>query len=102
MNFDQGHAKTMPQVIAALDDEPDILELLSVNLRKAGYRFEGFQDAEDFYRYLAREKPHLILLDLMLPGTDGLEVCRHIRRTDGSTGIPIIMLTARGDESDKV
>jgi two-component system phosphate regulon response regulator PhoB/two-component system alkaline phosphatase synthesis response regulator PhoP len=92
----------MSQVIAALDDEPDILELLKVNLRKAGYRFEGFQEADDLYRYLAREKPALILLDLMLPGTDGLEVCRHIRRSEGLSGIPIIMLTARGDESDKI
>lgn len=92
----------MAQVIAALDDEPDLLELLKVNLRKAGYRFEGFQEAEDLYRYLSREKPNLILLDLMLPGTDGLEVCRHIRRTEGLAGIPIIMLTARGDEADKI
>jgi two-component system phosphate regulon response regulator PhoB/two-component system alkaline phosphatase synthesis response regulator PhoP len=92
----------MPQVIAALDDEPDLLELLKVSLTKAGYRFEGFQEAEDLYRYLSREKPHVILLDLMLPGTDGLEVCRHIRRTEGLAGIPIIMLTARGDEADKV
>jgi two-component system phosphate regulon response regulator PhoB/two-component system alkaline phosphatase synthesis response regulator PhoP len=89
-------------VIAALDDEPDILELLKVNLRKAGYRFEGFQEADDLYRYLAREKPNLILLDLMLPGTDGLEVCRHIRKSENLSAIPIIMLTARGDESDKV
>ncbi len=92
----------MPQVIAALDDEPDILELLKVNLRKAGYRFEGFQEAEDLYDLLGKEKPDLILLDLMLPGTDGLEVCRHIRKTEGFADIPIIMLTARGDESDKV
>jgi DNA-binding response OmpR family regulator len=92
----------MAQVIAALDDEPDLLELLKVSLRKAGYRFEGFQEAEDLYRYLSREKPSLILLDLMLPGTDGLEVCRHIRRTEGLAGIPIIMLTARGDEADKI
>jgi two-component system phosphate regulon response regulator PhoB/two-component system alkaline phosphatase synthesis response regulator PhoP len=92
----------MAQVIAALDDEPDILELLKVNLRKAGYRFEGFQEADDLYRYLAREKPNLILLDLMLPGTDGLEVCRHIRKSENLSAIPIIMLTARGDESDKV
>ena len=92
----------MSQLIAALDDEPDILELLKVNIRKAGYRFEGFQEAEDFYRFLAREKPNLILLDLMLPGTDGLEVCRHIRKTEDLSGIPIIMLTARGDESDVV
>jgi two-component system phosphate regulon response regulator PhoB/two-component system alkaline phosphatase synthesis response regulator PhoP len=92
----------MAQVIAALDDEPDILELLKVNLRKAGFRFEGFLEAEDLYRFLAREKPHLILLDLMLPGTDGLEVCRHVRRSADLAAIPIIMLTARGDESDKI
>ena len=92
----------MPPVIAALDDEADILELLKVNLEKSGYRFEGFQEAEDLYRYLAREKPALILLDLMLPGTDGLEVCRQIRRSEDLAAIPVIMLTARGDESDKV
>ncbi|MGB8959898.1 MAG: response regulator [Candidatus Aminicenantales bacterium] len=92
----------MAPVIAALDDEADILELLKVNLEKAGYRFEGFQEAEDLYRFLAREKPALILLDLMLPGTDGLEVCRHIRRSQDLAAIPVIMLTARGDESDKV
>ena len=92
----------MAPVIAALDDEADILELLKVNLQKAGYRFEGFQEAEDLYRYLARERPALILLDLMLPGTDGLEVCRQIRRSEDLAGIPIIMLTAKGDESDKV
>jgi DNA-binding response OmpR family regulator len=92
----------MVQVIAALDDEPDILELLKVNLRKAGYRFEGFQEADDLYRYLAKEKPTLIILDLMLPGTDGLEVCRHIRKNEGLADIPIIMLTARSDESDKI
>jgi DNA-binding response OmpR family regulator len=92
----------MPPVIAALDDEADILELLRVNLQKAGYRFEGFQEAEDLYRYLAREKPSLILLDLMLPDTDGLEVCRQIRKSEELAQIPIIMLTARGDESDKV
>ena len=92
----------MPPVIAALDDEADILELLKVNLQKAGYRFEGFQEAEDLYRYLAREKPSLILLDLMLPDTDGLDVCRQIRKSDELAQVPIIMLTARGDESDKV
>jgi two-component system phosphate regulon response regulator PhoB/two-component system alkaline phosphatase synthesis response regulator PhoP len=92
----------MPPVIVALDDEPDILELLKISLQKAGYRFEGFQEADDLYRFLAREKPSLIILDLMLPGTDGLEVCRYLRRSEDLAGIPIIMLTARGDESDKV
>jgi two-component system alkaline phosphatase synthesis response regulator PhoP len=92
----------MPPLIAVLDDEADILELLKVNLQKAGFRFQGFQDADGLFRYLEREKPDLILLDLMLPDTDGLEVCRHIRKSENLAGIPIIMLTVRGDESDKV
>jgi DNA-binding response OmpR family regulator len=92
----------MPPLIAVLDDEADILELLKVNLQKAGLRFQEFQEADGLFRYLEREKPDLILLDLMLPDTDGLEVCRHIRKSENLAGIPIIMLTARGDESDKV
>ncbi len=92
----------MAPVIAALDDEADILELLRVNLQKAGYRFEGFQEADDLFRYLTREKPALLVLDLMLPDTDGLEVCRQIRRMENLAGIPVIMLTAKGDESDKI
>lgn len=92
----------MPPVIAALDDEADILELLKVSLQKAGYRFEGFQEADDLFRYLEKESPGLILLDLMLPDTDGLEVCRRIRRSERLAAIPVIMLTARGEESDKV
>jgi two-component system phosphate regulon response regulator PhoB/two-component system alkaline phosphatase synthesis response regulator PhoP len=92
----------MAPVIAALDDEADILELLKVNLQKAGYRFEGFQEADDLFRYLARERPSLVLLDLMLPDTDGLEVCRQIRKAENLAGIPVIMLTAKGDEADKV
>lgn len=92
----------MPPLIAALDDEADILELLKVTLDKAGYRFVGFQEAEGLYRFLDREKPDLLLLDLMLPDIDGLDVCRYIRKAERLASIPIIMLTARGDESDKV
>lgn len=92
----------MAPVIAALDDEADILELLKVSLEKAGYRFEGFQEADDLFRYLARERPALLLLDLMLPEIDGLEVCREVRRTEALAGLPVIMLTAKGDEADKV
>lgn len=92
----------MAPLIAALDDEADILELLRVNLQKAGFRFEGFQDAEALYRFLQRDKPDLILLDLMLPDIDGLDVCRYLRKTESLSSIPVIMLTARGDESDKI
>jgi len=92
----------MAPLIAALDDEADILELLRVNLQKAGFRFEGFQDAEALYRFLERDKPDLILLDLMLPDIDGMDVCRYLRKNEGLSQIPVIMLTARGEESDKV
>jgi DNA-binding response OmpR family regulator len=88
--------------IAALDDEADILELLRVSLLKAGFRFEGFQDAEALYRFLQKNKPDLILLDLMLPDIDGLDVCRYLRKSDDLSQIPVIILTARGEESDKV
>jgi DNA-binding response OmpR family regulator len=92
----------MPLLIAALDDESDILELLRVNLKKAGFRFEGFQEAETLYRFLQKEVPDLILLDLMLPDMDGLDVCRHLRKNENSGGIPVIMLTAKDQETDKV
>ncbi len=92
----------MPQLIAALDDEADLLELLKVNLIRAGFRFEGFQDVQSLYRFLQKDKPDLILLDLMLPDVDGLDVCRYLRQHEGLAGIPVIMLTARSDESDKV
>jgi two-component system phosphate regulon response regulator PhoB/two-component system alkaline phosphatase synthesis response regulator PhoP len=92
----------MPRLIAALDDEADIVELLRVNLEKVGFRFEGFLTAEALYGFLRRTKPDLLLLDLMLPDMDGLDVCRHLRRTDELSDIPVIMLTAKGEESDKV
>ena len=92
--------KSMPQVIAALDDEPDILELLRVTIEKAGYRFEGFQEADPLFDYLTREKPALILLDLMLPKKNGFDVCRDLRQLGLAT--PILMLTARNQIVDKV
>jgi DNA-binding response OmpR family regulator len=92
----------MPPLIVALDDEPDILELLRINLKKAGFRFEGFQDAESLFRSLRKEKPDLVLLDLMLPDMDGLDVCRELRRDEKTAGIPVIMLTAKDQETDKI
>ncbi len=91
-----------PPLIVALDDEADILELLRVNLRQAGFRYEGFLSAEELYRFLHKTKPDLILLDLMLPDMDGLDVCKYLRKTEDLAHIPVIMLTARSEESDKV
>src|SRR5512135_3429520 len=92
----------MNELIAVLDDEPDILELLSVHLKKNRFRVREFPDAESFYRFLHSEVPDLIILDLMLPDADGFEVCKYLRKTDKLALIPIIMLTARVGETDKV
>jgi two-component system phosphate regulon response regulator PhoB/two-component system alkaline phosphatase synthesis response regulator PhoP len=97
-----GKGPKMPPLIAALDDESDILELLRVNLKKAGFRFEGFRDAEALYRFLSKERPDLVLLDLMLPDMDGLDVCRYLRQSEGLARIPVIMLTAKDQETDKI
>ncbi len=89
-------------LIAVVDDEPDILELLRLGLARAGFRVEGFPDAGSFWRFLEKEAPALVLLDLMLPDTDGLEVCRILRRREGGADVPVIMLTAKSAETDKV
>jgi len=92
----------MSRTIAILDEEEDILKLVQTNLSRAGYRVEGFSNPESFFRYLERHRPDLILLDLMLPGSDGLEICRWLKSQPERADIPIIMLTARSQEADRV
>jgi DNA-binding response OmpR family regulator len=92
----------MNELIAVVDDEPDILELVSLHLRKNRFRVRGFPDAESFYLFLRSETPDLIILDLMLPDADGFEICKYVRKQTGKSSIPIIMLTARSEEADKV
>jgi two-component system phosphate regulon response regulator PhoB/two-component system alkaline phosphatase synthesis response regulator PhoP len=92
----------MGQLIAIVDDEPDIIELVSVNLEKAGFDTKGFIDAGSFMRSMRQRPPDLVILDLMLPDMDGLEICKSLKGDSRYTSIPIIMLTARGDETDKV
>jgi len=92
----------MSKLIAVVDDEPDIVELVTLNLQKAGFKVKGFLDAEPFRRFLTTQLPDLIILDLMLPDTDGLEVCKYLKSNDKYAPIPIIMLTAKSEETDKV
>jgi len=92
----------MALLVAVVDDEPDIVELVSVHLRKAGFEVQGFGDAEAFFNSLEKRLPDIVLLDLMLPDIDGLEICRTLRQEDRWSSIPIIMLTARTAETDKV
>ena len=92
----------MPKLIYVVDDEPDILELVTLFLEKASFRVKKFQDGETFYDYLKQQIPDLIILDLMLPDMDGFDICKSLKRDDRYSGIPIIMLTARGEEMDRV
>lgn len=90
------------ELILAVDDEAHILELLSFNLENEGYRVMTAANGEDALTVCTRERPSLVLLDLMLPGIDGMEVCRRLKGNTSTADIPIIMLTAKGDEVDKV
>lgn len=92
----------MGKLIAVVDDEPDIVELVSVNLEKAGFKVEGFYNATDLSSFIKKKTPDLIILDLMLPDAGGFEVCKSLKSEDKYSGIPIIMLTAKGEEVDRV
>ncbi len=86
--------------ILIVDDEEDILELLSVNLKRDGYEVLRAVNGEDAVSLASAEKPDLVILDLMLPGVDGLTVCRMLKGSTLTRHIPVIMLTARGQEAD--
>jgi len=88
--------------ILIIEDDRDILELLEYNLGREGYNTIAAETGEDGLQLADSTPPDLVLLDLMLPGVDGLEVCRKLRNTDGTRDVPIIMLTAKGEESDVV
>ncbi len=88
--------------IFIVDDEEDILDLMDYVLSKEGYTVERFHTGEEILRKVKSDLPDLILLDLMLPGVDGLDVCKLLKRTSNTANIPIIMLTAKGEEADIV
>ncbi|SHH63891.1 response regulator transcription factor [Desulfosporosinus lacus] len=88
--------------ILVVDDEEPILELLRFNLEKEGYLVCVAKDGQEALERVEKEQPDLVVLDLMLPGMDGLEVCRRIRLIPKYQQIPIIMLTAKGEVIDKV
>ncbi len=92
----------MHETVAVIDDEPDILELVSLHLRKNHFSVREFSDGTSFFRYLDSEIPDLVVLDLMLPDADGFEICKYMKRKKNLSHIPIVMLTARSEEADTV
>jgi two-component system alkaline phosphatase synthesis response regulator PhoP len=89
----------MAKKILVIDDEPKIVEICRDYLKAAGYEVTSAEDGLSGLAAIRRERPDLIVLDLMLPGMDGLELCRQLRR---ESSVPVIMLTARVDETDKL
>lgn len=92
----------MARKILVVDDEAVLVETIAYNLEQAGYQVVTAADGVSALEAARSQHPDLIILDIMLPGMDGLEVCRQLRREDGTATVPIVMLTAKTEEIDKV
>lgn len=90
------------QNVIIVEDEEDIQELIQYNLAKNGFNTTVYSSGEEALSNILAKNPDLVLLDLMLPGIDGLEVCKRLKKSDDTKELPIIMLTARGEEEDIV
>jgi len=93
---------TRTQRILVVEDEPDLVRLLEFNLTQAGYEVQAVQRASDALKAAQADPPDLVLLDLMLPDGSGTDVCRVLKTTPATRAVPVIMVTARGEEIDRV
>ena len=92
----------MGHKVFIVEDEPDLRDTLKYNLENEGFSVEAFSNGEDFLSSVDKNKPNLVILDLMLPGISGLDVCRELRSNDNYDGIGIVMLTAKSEEIDRI
>ncbi|HUC97321.1 MAG TPA: response regulator transcription factor [Candidatus Polarisedimenticolaceae bacterium] len=90
------------QTILVVEDEPDIRKLINYNLAQDRFQVLEAEDGEEALKLLQHEKPNLVILDLMLPGLSGLELCKILRDRQDTSRLPILMLTAKAGEADKV
>ena len=93
---------TNGQKILVVEDEPDIRKLVNYNLAQEHYKVIEAEDGEQALKAIQRDKPHLVVLDLMLPGLSGIELCKIIRERSDTAKLPILMLTAKAGEADRV
>jgi two-component system, OmpR family, alkaline phosphatase synthesis response regulator PhoP len=100
--YSNGGIKMSEKKILVVDDEEHIQELIKFNLEKNSYKVITADNGKDAFEIAKEQQPDLVLLDLMIPGMDGLEVCKAIRREAAISSMPIIMITARGEELDKI
>src|SRR3989442_5088015 len=91
-----------PQLILIVEDEKDLADLMQFNLRQAGFETAAARDGEEALALVRHRTPDLVLLDLMLPGVPGTEVCRQLKSSPRTKQVPVIMVTARGEEVDRV
>lgn len=89
-------------MIYCVEDDSNIRELVVYTLETTGYKVRGFENGKDFFKSLASELPELVLMDIMLPGEDGVELLKRMKSSHHTRDIPIIMVTAKGAEYDKV
>jgi two-component system phosphate regulon response regulator PhoB len=92
----------MPKTVLVIDDEPEIVKLVDYNLTKAGYLVLTARDGEGGLTAAKKHRPDLVILDVMMPGMDGWEVCRKLRQDPETSTLPILMLTAKAEEGDRV
>lgn len=92
----------IPRHILVVDDEPDLIELVSYNLKKEGFKVSTASDGEESLKKIREGRFDLVLLDLMLPGIHGMELCRILKGNTDTSSLPIIMLTAKGEEVDRI
>lgn len=93
---------TITHKVLLVEDEPDILDMVQYNFEHAGFDVVTAEDGEAALRMVQMEHPSLVVLDLMLPGMDGLEVCKSLKQSSKTKDIPVLMLTARKDEVDRI
>ena len=92
----------MGNKVFIVEDEPDLRDTLKYNLENEGFSVEAFSNGEAFLCSVDKNKPNLVILDLMLPGVSGLDVCRELRSNENYDGIGIVMLTAKSEEIDRI
>jgi phosphate regulon transcriptional regulator PhoB len=93
---------TIAHKILVVEDEPDIRKLVHYNLAQERYKVLEAEDGEQALKLVQRDKPNLVILDLMLPGLSGMEVCKQLRERPDTARLPILMLTAKAAEADRV
>src|SRR4030043_1950412 len=91
-----------PAHILVVDDEADLVELVSYNLKKEGFRIDSASDGESALAKIRKDRYDLLILDILLPGIQGVELCRIVRNDSKTASLPIIMLTAKGEETDRI